>query len=209
MNNKITPGDEFCSDDDDAFDAEGMMRGIVGLSSPDASNEARALPDKQGLQGTCSPEHVRRNSRVVVADTWSERSLAAGHRSLLARKTTLDRRAQKAGDSLFATRLNEQHNQAGHSTRKSIVDLVSDITARLASNKAQRLVRPTDKRLAKWDAAMGVMLLFVALVTPFEIAFLSMEFASPRGMALFVANRIVEVRGHLIVHVALLRLSPC
>jgi len=48
-------------------------------------------------------------------------------------------------------------------------------------------INPTSNGMAKWDKAIMTVLLYTAIVTPFEVAFLTPEFG-----AMFVVNRLVD-----------------
>ena len=57
--------------------------------------------------------------------------------------------------------------------------------------------------LQRWDVVTMICLLFTALVTPVEVAFLTTK---PEINALFIVNRVVDV---VFVVVSLTRSAPC
>ena len=46
-----------------------------------------------------------------------------------------------------------------------------------------------------WDIVTSVLLVFVAVVTPFELGFLETRIDTAGGLALFVVNRAVDLVG--------------
>lgn len=45
----------------------------------------------------------------------------------------------------------------------------------------------------RWDMVMALLLVFVALVTPFELGFLTTDTYTASGLALFIMNRVVDL----------------
>ena len=71
--------------------------------------------------------------------------------------------------------------------RQSVVAMVDMFTKKLNNNSRKWLIHPQSKRMTRWDICMGLMLLFVALIAPFEIAFLKWDLESTRGVTLYGA----------------------
>ena len=76
--------------------------------------------------------------------------------------------------------------------RNSVMETISIITKKLADVRKRRAIRPDSRAMEKWDAIMITMLVFVAVMGPFEVALLRHDLDSQRGVALFVVNRIVD-----------------
>ena len=47
--------------------------------------------------------------------------------------------------------------------------------------------------LRSWDLVTAVLLMFVAVVTPFELGFMETDVESMRGLVLFSVNRLVDL----------------
>ena len=47
--------------------------------------------------------------------------------------------------------------------------------------------------LRSWDLVTAVLLMFVAVVTPFELGFMETDVESTRGLVLFSVNRLVDL----------------
>ena len=56
--------------------------------------------------------------------------------------------------------------------RNSVMETISIITKKLADVRKRRAIRPDSRAMEKWDAIMITMLVFVAVVGPFEVALL-------------------------------------
>ena len=167
---------------------------------------ASVTPSRPSTPG--SP--LSRDIAPRVADDWTEHSGVAGHRSLLRRAESKrqiadvgggsDRRSDPPGSPLAigagmgAAEL-EQLRERGATVapRESVVNMVSVMILKLAEQSKRRLIRPDHKRLADWDMLMAVLLVFIALLSPFEIAFLKFELATWRGRLLFAVNRVVDL----------------
>ena len=85
------------------------------------------------------------------------------------------------------------HHGSGQTATEANVEAWRNMTALLAQKKKRRfLIDPrTSIRLAWWDSAGGSVLVFTALITPFEVAFLPPD-DTPLS-ARFVANRFIDV----------------
>ena len=77
--------------------------------------------------------------------------------------------------------------------RQSVVNFVTAVRALLEERKSTHVIRPDSRNMVKWDSFMVVMLLLIALMSPFEIGFLKSELKSTMGMMLFVFNRFVDL----------------
>jgi potassium voltage-gated channel Eag-related subfamily H protein 7 len=77
----------------------------------------------------------------------------------------------------------------GRSQRVSVVDLRDDFQERAKHvEKHDWVLDPTGRFMRKWDFIVSYLLLFTALVTPFEVAFLKSKLNF-----LFVVNRMVDI----------------
>jgi potassium voltage-gated channel Eag-related subfamily H protein 7 len=74
--------------------------------------------------------------------------------------------------------------------RGSVLEMVDAMEKSLAAKrkKESHVLDPTSPQMAKWDAVMICLLIFTALVTPFEVAFLSTQIDG-----LYVVNRCVDL----------------
>jgi potassium voltage-gated channel Eag-related subfamily H protein 7 len=59
--------------------------------------------------------------------------------------------------------------------------------------RSQRVLFPTGKRMRKWNGIMAVLMLFTAIVTPYEVAFLETICPQTRIDILFLLNRMVDL----------------
>ena len=72
------------------------------------------------------------------------------------------------------------------------VAAVKSIAAQLSRQKRGRgkcLIDPSDWRLGMWDAAGGLLLIYTAIVCPFEVAFLPLPLVHDWR---FVVNRVID-----------------
>ena len=74
------------------------------------------------------------------------------------------------------------------SIEKSIAEGADELRQRLRDQQRRMLINPTSRFMQRWDPLMMTMLIFVAIVTPYEVAFLETKL-SP----LFWINRGVDV----------------
>lgn len=95
-------------------------------------------------------------------------------------------------------RFNEFHdsdNDKNQLTEEAEMD--EQTKAAMYMNKPPYMIDPRSKSSRQWDIIIAVLLLFTALVTPYEVAFISTQFN-----ALFYINRIVDLMFLLDIFVA-------
>eukprot|EP00746_Dinoflagellata_sp_MGD_P079642 gnl/MRDRNA2_/MRDRNA2_31871_c0_seq1.p1 gnl/MRDRNA2_/MRDRNA2_31871_c0~~gnl/MRDRNA2_/MRDRNA2_31871_c0_seq1.p1 ORF type:complete len:844 (+),score=121.51 gnl/MRDRNA2_/MRDRNA2_31871_c0_seq1:124-2655(+) len=159
---------------------------------PSTDEEKGNISSPKHLNVPASPKHLKVPERAGDGGSISHSSspVAFGQESSTYMKASAGRKTTRSNARLEPTDLNlEELAMKKHGIgfqQLKIEDQVNLIREGLTPKKF--LINPNSLRMQKWGIVVLIALIYTALVTPFEVAYLTSELN-----ALFVVNRFVDV----------------
>jgi hypothetical protein len=120
----------------------------------------------------------------VVSDNLKEDIFIPGHQKFDGDESKPQKRKKFSFDANQVVPMSSSQFVLSNQAQNTAKDYKNSPAGRTRS-----LITPTSRFMHKWDLVIATCLIFTALITPFELAFLSVIVGNP----LFVVNRMVDL----------------